>query len=687
MRSPRLPLLFTLLCFGGCHSEADPVQPPNYNATAPTGTGNWQPAPEGVAAVQSPDTQLVPTLPGITWETDWTRALGRATQEQKPILLLMTRPQCPNTTLLAEQVLAAPEMLSILAKQVVPVALNIDVIDTKDIAQRAGKPTLGGAELADNDQRLALKKALYDASPRDPRQPPFLGMVDGTGKVVKAESGLRTGPEILALLKAGSLTELPDALSTPTNLPPRVPAGRIVSAYQQVDQGGWPTGNGAAGEAKNGAGMSNLTDPFPIVGKTHGLAGFSVAFGGKGRSAIGQIVVSGGGTGNETMNFTNPPLLVDWSNSGEGIQYYQPNIGPDVEDTQYANGGNFITVTSSSSTDTISIVGCPPAHRWYNGTVRVGTHPMGVAIGYTADTSYAWVASPVDGTLAAVFLDLPNGEKMGDRTGDTTYFDAATGARLDHRPASAQLIDSEGRGGGQTGFGKIPGEPGPVSSDGASLAPEDIVLVQGNGWQKDGKAWLLVTNTASDTVSVFDVAPFFHGQSDRLYLVGSYSGIEHPRKIHWIGNQYAWVSSNPGNTISRLRLDTLPTIDDTLTETYPVGKNPMNIHDLAAWWNQGLVFVTNSGDNTVSVLREDGSLVGTLNSTNGAPLSEPYGVWGSLDGLRVIVSNRKGEYATYWNIRRRYEGWDLKSLQDVIVSSGLIKTGPGVTELSGYYIP
>lgn len=680
----RLFLLPCLLLIG-CHSDERPL--PTYDASVPTGTGHWEPAPEGTAAAQLAESSLVPTIAGTSWETDYAVALSRAASEGKTVFALMTRPNCPNTTLLAEQVLASPEVIAILSNQVVPLVLSIDTLNITDLKTRGGKPELSGRELADHEQRATLKKAIYAASARDPRQPPFLAILDAQGSVLAADTGLLTAADILKLFAAAHGVSLPSALSGPAVNVPRTPAARLVTAFQNVKMGTWPTGNGAAGEAPNAVGLSSVPDPFPIAGTTHGLAAYSVAFGGTGRTHVGQVVVSAGATGNETMNFTNPPLLVDWSNSGEGIQYYNSTVGPDVESTVYANGGNFITVMTSTSTDTVSIVGCPPAHRWYNGTVRVGRHPMGVALGYANNTPYAFVASPVDGTLAAIYLDMPNGEQMGNRTGETWYFDAATGKPLDHRKASDQLIDSEGRGGGQTGFSTIPGSPGPVSAAGALLGPEDLVLYQGNNYARDGIAFLLVTNVTSDTVSVFDVAPFFQGRTDQLLLVGTYTGIQHPRKIHWIGNQYAWVTSNPGSTVSRLRLDTLPRINDALTETYPVGKNPMHVHDLAAWWNQGLVFVTNSGDNSVSVLREDGTLVGTLDASNGPALSEPYGVWGSIDGLRVMVSNRQGDYATYWNIRRGYEGGSRNTLEDVVVSSGQVFTGKGVTGFTGFYIP
>jgi hypothetical protein len=52
-----------------------------------------------------------------------------------------------------------------------------------------------------------------------------------------------------------------------------------------------------------------------------------------------------------------------------------------------------------------------------------------------------------------------------------------------------------------------------------------------------------------------------------------------------------------------------------------------------------------------------------------------------------MVSNRSGDYAAHWNVRRRSEGWEFDSLDDVIVSSGLVYTGPGVTALDGDYIP
>ncbi len=664
---------------------------PSYDAQVPTGTGNWQPAPRGAGQPQAQeDATLVPSVGAVHWETSLSAARDRAAAEGKPIFLVMTRPQCPNTALWSESLLTGPEMTTLLEERLVPLALGLDVLNTEAIAARGGKPTLSGQELEDNDQRLTLKNALYDLSPRDPRQPPFVAVLDETGEVLATDTGLLTASDTLSLLKRGGLDSLPSALTSPSTPPARSPAGRVLNAYQldpmQDMDWTWATGNGAAGEAADGAGMSSLSDPFVASGKEHGLAGFGLIFGGTGRTQVGQIVLSGGGTGNSTMNFTNPPLLVDWSNSGEGIQYYNPVIGPDVEDVEYANGGNFVSVLSSTSTDTLSILGCPPAHRHYNGTVRVGRHPMGVALGYTQKTAWAFAASPLDGTLAAVFLDIPNGEQMGDRTGEVVYFDAATGEALETRK-DGQLIDSEGRGGGQQGFHEIPGEPGPRSEAGVLLGPEDLALIQGNNWDKDHVAWLAVSNAASDTVSIFDAAPFLRGKHPNLLLVGTFTGIEHPRKLHWIGNQYLWVGSNPGNTVTRLSIDKLPTLDNSTNETYTVGKNPVYMREVAAWWNQSFLVVANSGDDSVTLLKEDGTLVGTLDASNGPPLSEPYGVWASYDGLRFMVSNRSGDYAAWWNVRRRLEGWKFEGLEDVIVSSGLVHTGPGVTALDGDYIP
>jgi len=678
------------LLLTACGSE-EPYRLPTYDAKIPSGVGNWQPAPTGPGAEQGNDAvPIVPVLGTTTFATDLPTAQKRAAAEGKPIFLVMSRPNCPNTTLWTESVLASPEMVTVLENDVIPLALPIDVVNTKTIASRGGKPTLSDAALADNDQRLALKNAIYDASPRDPRQPPFLSVLDASGNVLVADTGLRTRDETLALLKKGNVSGLPSVLSEPVETPVRAPVGRLVSAYQLDPMNDmdwtWATGNGAAGEAKDGAGMSSLSDPFTVSGKQHGLAGFGVIFGGVGRQEVGQIVLSGGGTGNSTMNFTNPPLLVDWSNSGEGIQYYNPKIGPDVEDVEYANGGNFISVLSSSSSDTVSVLGCPPAHRWYNATVRVGRHPMGVALGYTSDTSYAFVASPVDGTIAAVYLDIPNGEKMGDRTGEVTYFDAATGKALENRK-EGQIIDSEGRGGGQEGFSAIPGTAGPQSDAGIRLGPEDLALVQGNNWNQAHTAFLLVSNAAGDTVSVFDAAPFLRGKHPHLLLVGTFSGILHPRKLHWVGNQYVWVSNNPGSTVTRLSIDTLPVIDNSKNQVFQVGKNPVQMREVGAWWNQSFLVVANSGDNSVSILKEDGTSVGLLDAHNGPALSEPYGVWASYDGLRFIVSNRSGDYAAFWNVRRRLEGWKFETLADVITSSGLVHTGPGVTAIDGDYIP
>jgi len=117
----------------------------------------WTTAFGGVAAPQREETNLAPALPGVTWETNYATALSRSAAENKPLLVLMTRPNCPNTALLAEQVLASPEMLTVLSQQVVPLVQSIDTINTTDVSSRGGKPTLTGETLAENNQRLTLE--------------------------------------------------------------------------------------------------------------------------------------------------------------------------------------------------------------------------------------------------------------------------------------------------------------------------------------------------------------------------------------------------------------------------------------------------------------------------------------------------------------------------------------------------
>jgi hypothetical protein len=49
----------------------------------------------------------------------------------------------------------------------------------------------------------------------------------------------------------------------------------------------------------------------------------------------------------------------------------------------------------------------------------------------------------------------------------------------------------------------------------------------------------------------------------------------------------------------------------------------VHLRVIAAWWNQSFVAVANSGDNSVSILTEDGTLVGNLDASSGPPRSEP----------------------------------------------------------------
>jgi hypothetical protein len=95
-------------------------------------------------------------------------------------------------------VLPSAELLALLESDVVPLVLAIDAVNTEDLTERAGRPTLEGEALEDNDRRLALKNALYAASPRDPRQPPFFGVLDADGEVLAADTGLLTGAEPLS---------------------------------------------------------------------------------------------------------------------------------------------------------------------------------------------------------------------------------------------------------------------------------------------------------------------------------------------------------------------------------------------------------------------------------------------------------------------------------------------------------
>ncbi len=468
----------------------------------------------------------------------------------------------------------------------------------------------------------------------------------------------------------------------------KMPMNLVFASHEAVMAGDALKGNGAAGPVP---GKGSL---LAAVGR-EGTAVFACAFAAGAEGMARNLVLSAGSDGGARgiRTFTNPPILaVKEAGAGDGMYFQKPRVGGAVEGVDYRCRNTFFTVFSCSGSSCLSVMGVPPAHWDYNGTVRVGTKPMGVAMSHGDwDEKYAFAACQGDGTIAAVFLHEVGPLRRGDRMGETVYFDAATGKLIDSRPAAQQIIDTDGRGGGQAGFAKIPGAPGPASRAGQALGIEDVALLQRGPWTAqpvegrssspdEGKeAYLFVTNTKANSVSVFNAAPFLTGRSKDLVLLGTIADMPNPKKLLVVEGKQLWVGSNPGSVVARIDIGHLPSMPSRPPQMVPVGRNPAHMAWLAG--HGGILMVANSGADSVSMVKGNRE-VGRLDAANSAPMAEPYGIWISGFGDRMIVTNRAAVYATWWNFRLYPEG-PVGGPQDLIIGSGNVLTGMGAAGLDG----
>lgn len=665
----------------------------------------------------------------FAWETDYATAARRAEAEGKAVLVLMSRPHCPNTYFLCQRVLSLPDIHDRIEQTCVPVLLSIDVLNMAELERRAGRPQLTTAAAKDNDLRFRLKKQLCDEALKTfpSTLPPLIGLLTPQGVVVAASAGLIDDAAFRALLehgpKPGKSAIASRKAATPMVIRP-MPAPEPqwmwhpYEAYRTDSNAmynfdcpadAWVfTGNGSAGESAGQTDIPTAPDPFIIRGQKFGVGGFVCAFAhanpnkkekyASGSNEVGEVYVSASSNNHVRgwTTLTNPPALCTWDVVGEGIIYYRPRIGPEVESIDYRCGDTLVTVYACSGASALSIVGCPPAHRRYNGTVRVGRRPMGVRMNLGGSGQrYVFAVCHDDGTIAAVYIDQIDGEKLGDRMGETTYFDAATGRALDRRPASEQIIDSDGRGGGQEGFDKLPGKPGPVSANGVRLGIEDITIWQTGEWgdkktpDDNSHIYMFVSNHDAGSVSVFDAGPFVRGASKDLLGVTVINGIPNAKKLLFYDrgdDKQLWIGINPGSTVMCVGLDTARGgLSARRPQSVTVGKDPMYMAMGRDFGIAGLLFVCNSGSDSVSVVRDQREFA-KLDASNAPPFKRPYGIWISGDSSRMIISNNGDTQATWFNFRI-YADKNSPRIQDFLINADRITVGPGVTAIDGDYGP
>ena len=442
-------------------------------------------------------------------------------------------------------------------------------------------------------------------------------------------------------------------------------------------------GNGSAGEVQNGRNLYQVGADNQIAGRKVGIGVFTCAIAtsdpqnptGPGLASFIVLSAFTNNLGNANVQYTNPPVR---------IAYRQPLTGRGVEAVDYRCHNTYFTAMACSESDYITLVGTPPALTNYNQSVRVGRRPMGVVLTSGAlINKYAFVTCQADGTLAAVSAPDRDWGSVDERLGETTFFDAATGKQLERREPAEQRISAKK---------PFAVRPTPVSKLGQKLAPGDIRLIQSGHWldykggetfvpvdSPDQRAYVIVANYGGGSVMVFDILPFITGKGRDLVLLGGFPGIPNPRKMLLWGDDL-YVGSNPGTTVSKLSLRGLPAIAKAKPLVIQVGKDPMGMA-----MGHNLLWVANSGSDSVSVVRDDRE-IGRLDRSNSMPMKEPYGIYCSGEGARVIVTNRGDEYATWWNLKM-YPAGPVERPEDLIISSDRLWVGPGATAIDGDYNP
>lgn len=132
---------------------------------------------------------------GVVWEVVYERALAQATQQKRPVVVLMTRANCPNSFFLCKDVLAVPALRARLQDDFVPLLLPIET--------DADKPP-PGINAKGLERIRALKQAAIATATRSSPGafPPFLLMLGLDGSVIASATGLLDQAAMTAFLDA-----------------------------------------------------------------------------------------------------------------------------------------------------------------------------------------------------------------------------------------------------------------------------------------------------------------------------------------------------------------------------------------------------------------------------------------------------------------------------------------------------
>ncbi len=137
-------------CNGGALTEHSAVQDPATHAAWPEPP--VEEASSGSAVSQTAGLQDT----GSVWQENLPQALGRAAQDNKPVLLQFTASWCGPCRVMNSTVWPDEQVQAALAKHAVPVKIDIDEVANADVVQRYGVRSIPTILLVDaNGDELA----------------------------------------------------------------------------------------------------------------------------------------------------------------------------------------------------------------------------------------------------------------------------------------------------------------------------------------------------------------------------------------------------------------------------------------------------------------------------------------------------------------------------------------------------
>ena len=302
--------------------------------------------------------------------------------------------------------------------------------------------------------------------------------------------------------------------------------------------------------------------------------------------------------GDDTVYVTNlDDSTVSVINGRTGTVAFTIPVGGRPQGVAVNEGDDTVYVTNEAS-DNVSVINGRTGT--VAGTIPVGDGPRGVAVDQGDDTVYVTNYSNGGGTTVSVI----NGRLGGPPYDTITVGDTPIGVAVNQvddtvyvtnffsfRPSTVSVIN-----------GRLGGPPYGTITVGNN--PRGVAVNQGDDT-------VYVTNQSSNTVSVINGR--LGGPPDDTITVGSFPiGVAVDQ-----GDDTVYVTNYNSNNVSVIngRLGALT--DDTIT----VGTNPIGVAVDDSGTNAGLVYVTNQGASTVSVIGRVTPLLGSASGPAGSTVT------------------------------------------------------------------